>query len=208
MSRAQLLFAALALAGAAPAAGDDEPEAVYAKYHGAVLAGDKDGVLNTGTEAQRVQMEAKSAAQVAAQIKAMAAPMPATWELRAKVVAPDGQSARLWLGGPGKRLVDGKPEPLYALVFMVLQRAEWKVAAAGWSNRDPGLPDQASLPKAYTPPAPTAAQKAGANRPMSQSPSLRPVGSLDSTPERKFGQQKPPCEFKPVMTAEDLENCR
>jgi hypothetical protein len=34
------------------------------------------------------------------------------------------------------------------------------------------------------------------------------VGSITGAPERKLGQAKPPCVFKPVMTAEDLENCK
>ena len=46
------------------------------------------------------------------------------------------------------------------------------------------------------------AQKAAA-------PSRAPiVGALGGEPERKLGVQKPPCVYKPVMSAEDLENCR
>jgi hypothetical protein len=209
--KSTLLAIALALALQAFAAlAADEPEAVYAKYHRAVLDGKADEMLRYATDAQRAQMEARSEAQNASQLKAMAKPMPPSFELRAKIVSPDGQTARLWLTGPGKPLADGKAEPLYALAFLMLQHLEWKVAAAGWSNRDPGLPDMASVPKPYAPAARQAApQKAGLpERPVSQAPSTRPVGALDSGPERKLGKQKPPCEFKPVMTAEDLENCK
>ena len=204
----------LLLAGAAGAAGDDEPEGVYAKFHAAVLAGNVDEVLRQGTEAQRVQMAQMSEERRKAQLKALGAQMPPSYALRAKKLSPDGQSAQLWLSGPGKAPAGGKPETLYATVFLVMQRAEWKVAAAGWSSRDPGLPPSVSetglepgpyVPSNTTSPAAAAAQK---QRPLSQSPSTQPVGSLNSAPERKFGQQKPPCEFKPVMTAEDLENCR
>ena len=58
------------------------------------------------------------------------------------------------------------------------------------------------------------AKKAAAKAPAApkaapaQSRSTLPVGALDSAPDRKFGEQKPPCVYKPVMTAEDLENCR
>jgi hypothetical protein len=31
---------------------------------------------------------------------------------------------------------------------------------------------------------------------------------MEAAPERKLGTQKPPCVYKAVMTAEDLENCR
>jgi hypothetical protein len=207
-----LPLALLPLAGVA--AGDDEPEAVYAKFHRAVLTGNVEEMLRQGTEAQRVQMAPMSEEQKKAQLKAIGALMPPKYELRAKKVAPDGQSAQLWLSGPGKAPAGGKPETLYATVFLVMQRAEWKVAAAGWSSRDPGLPPNVSetgrdpgpyVPTNTTSPAAAAVQK---QRPVSQSPATQPVGSLNSAPERKFGQQKPPCEFKPVMTAEDLENCR
>jgi hypothetical protein len=34
------------------------------------------------------------------------------------------------------------------------------------------------------------------------------VGSTTGAPGRKLGTQKPDCVFKPVMTAEDVENCK
>jgi hypothetical protein len=34
------------------------------------------------------------------------------------------------------------------------------------------------------------------------------IGSLDASPERKLGTQKEPCVYKPVMTAEDMANCK
>jgi hypothetical protein len=35
------------------------------------------------------------------------------------------------------------------------------------------------------------------------------VGSMDSLePGRKLGVAKPECVYKPVMTAQDVENCR
>jgi len=220
MRRVQVCLAALALAAAQPlaAAADDEPEAVYAKYHRAVLAGNVEEVLRTGTEAQRAQMASKSAAQNAAQLKAMAATMPPTYALRGTILDPSGQNARLYLSGPGAAPAGGTPATLYATVFMVMQRAEWKVAAAGWSNRDPGLPPQASqagrdpgtyAPTNTSPPAaprrPGAPQRTSAE---SRAGATLPVGALDSAPERKLGVQKPPCVYKPVMTAEDLENCK
>ena len=34
------------------------------------------------------------------------------------------------------------------------------------------------------------------------------VGSTSAPPERKLGIAKEPCVYKPVMTAEDMENCK
>jgi len=31
---------------------------------------------------------------------------------------------------------------------------------------------------------------------------------VGAPPERKLGTARPPCVYKPVMTAEDVENCR
>ena len=55
-----------------------------------------------------------------------------------------------------------------------------------------------------------AARKAAAKKPAAAAPAAATpaVGTLDAAPERKFGTQKEPCVYKPVMTAQDLENCK
>ena len=52
------------------------------------------------------------------------------------------------------------------------------------------------------------AKKPAAKKAAAKPAATPPVGSIDAAPERKFGTQKEPCVYKPVMTAEDLENCR
>jgi hypothetical protein len=214
MLRTPLVLAALALtlAAALPPAAAQDPESAYAKFHRALVGGNLEGVLQNSPDAHRSQMAGLSPDQKAGWLQSMAARVPGTYTLRAKSVNPDGQGASLYLSGPGKVLVGGKPETLYGTAQMVQQRGEWKVAGIEWSNMDMGIPEQA---KPYAPGAPAAEQAAPAAKSAPPSAAAQKaaraapvVGSMDSAPERKLGTQKPPCVYKPVMTQEDLDNCR
>jgi hypothetical protein len=180
-----------------PAAAAEAPEAVYAKFHRAIAAGELEEMLRYATEAQRREVAAMSAAQKAAQLKMMSTLMPRAFLLKNKTFNPDGQRARLLVSGPGPLQAGEKPETLYGTINMVMQGGDWKVADVTWGNQPPAEQAQAAKPAANTSPA--------AAPPKSAAPV---VGSMDSAPARKLGKQKPPCEFKPVMTAEDLENCK
>ena len=52
------------------------------------------------------------------------------------------------------------------------------------------------------------AKKPAAKKAAAKPAATPPVGSIDAAPERKFGTEKEPCVYKPVMTAQDLENCK
>jgi hypothetical protein len=99
---------------------------------------------------------------------------------------------------------------LYGTITMVNEQGEWKVATADWSNIAPAgvaaRPASRAAPSAATKPA------APAPSPRSAAPAPRSggamVGSTSAPPERKLGIAKEPCVYKPVMTAEDIENCR
>ena len=140
-----------------------------------------------------------SPAQREAQAKMAGAMMPRGFLLRNKTVAPGGQSARLIVSGPGQPLMGDKPETLYGTIQMVMQRGEWKVGESDWTNQQP-----AALTQPARPAAKAAAQPAA---PISTR-STPVVGSMDAAPARKLGKAKEPCVFKPVMTAEDMANCR
>ena len=105
------------------------------------------------------------------------------------------------LSGAGPVMLGDKPETLYGTIRMVMQRGDWKVGESSWSNSVPVMsqpaPKPATAPSSGKVAAPTPKQK-----------STAPIGSLDGAPEKKLGKQKPTCVFKPVMTAEDLENCK
>ena len=54
-----------------------------------------------------------------------------------------------------------------------------------------------------TPPA-----KAKKEAAPKKAPATPVVGSMDAAPEKKLGAAKEPCVYKPVMTAQDMENCK
>ena len=212
MPRARILFAVLALAAALPLAAAEEPEAVYAKFHRALFAADLEEMLRYAPDAQRAEMAAMSPAQKSASLKMMAVLLPRAYVLKDKSIAPGGQAARLVLTGTAAQLVNGKPETVYGTIRMVMQRGEWKVAESDWNNTAPPMAQPAAKP-APAPAAQPAAKAAGApaaaaQKATPQSRSTPPVGALESAPARKFGTQKPPCVYKPVMTQEDLDACR
>ena len=41
-----------------------------------------------------------------------------------------------------------------------------------------------------------------------KAPATPVIGSMDAAPEKKLGAAKEPCVYKPVMTAQDMENCK
>lgn len=197
-----LLAATLLLPAAALAA--DEPEVVYGKFHRAAVTGDLNEMQRYLPEPHRNQIAAMSAAQKDAEAKMLAAMMPRAFTLKQKVVNPDGQGARLIVAGPDGAATGTMAQTLYGIIRMVMERGEWKVGDSNWSNDKPA---PLATPRAAAPAGSAAPQKAAA--PARAAPGSPPVvGSMSGASERKFGTAKPPCVYKPVMTAEDVENCR
>jgi hypothetical protein len=199
-------FLCLAAMAAPTAGAAEEPDAVYGRYHRAAAAGDLAEMAQYAQAAQRAELLSMSAAQKAAMVKMLAATLPRAIALRNKSVAPDGKSARLLVSGPGDTQPGDKPETLYGTIRMVVEGGEWKVGETEWTNNAPaGL---ASAPASRAAPA---AAKSATPAPAAKVPARSGgglVGSTSNPPERKLGQAKEPCVYKPVMTAEDLENCR
>jgi hypothetical protein len=183
----------------APAA--DEPDAVYGRYHRAAAAGNLAEMAQHAQAAQRAELLAMSAAQKSAMVKMLAATMPRAFSLSNKTVSRDGKSARLLVSGPDAAQEGEKPEMLYGTIRMVMEGANWKVGETEWSN---------SAPAGFA--APAGAKSAVPASAKSVAPVRRTggglVGSTASPPERKLGIAKEPCVYKPVMTAEDVENCK
>lgn len=179
----------------------EEPEAVYAKYHRAAASGDLAEMNKYGPDARRAELAAMSAAQKDASVKMLAATMPRAHTLRDKRVNPDGRSARLIVSGQGSDFADGKLEVLYGTVRMVMERGEWKVDETSWSNEPPG-----SLAAAR--PAGSASGDKAAPKAAAKAQGAPVVGATSAAPIRKLGAARPPCVYKPVMTAEDMENCK
>jgi hypothetical protein len=201
--------AAFVLLLALPALAAEEPDAAYARFHRAVVTGDVDEVLSHGGSQLRTDLSGLSPAQRDAELKMLAASMPRAFTVRQKNVARDGKSAQLLLSGPGGSVLDAKSETLYGSVRMLLERGGWKVAVAKWDNQPPaGLQPAGAAAQKSAAQRPAAAAPASAPKPVAQPRGAPLVGSVNATPERKLGVTKEPCVYKPVMTAEDIENCR
>ena len=89
---------------------------------------------------------------------------------------------------------------MYGTVSMLIENGEWKVDETNWSGDRPAI---LAAPKPSA--APAAADKAV---PKYSGKGAAVVGSPTATPGRTLGEAKPPCVYKPVMTAADLEACK
>ena len=222
MKAALALLLCLALLPAARAA--DPPENVYASFHRAAVAGDLDRMLLYAPAARRKEMARLPPAQKAAQAKIIGAMLPRTYVIQAKTVDASGLSLHVsGMSTPPK----GQPsEMLYGSVQMHQEGGDWKVGRMNWSNKPPtgaaaGKKPAPSVAAAKPPtgryavnlelgvaPGSPAAKPAPAVPAVRTGP-VRPSGTtVGTTPERKLGTAKPPCVYKPAMTAEDLENCK
>jgi hypothetical protein len=195
-SKIRSIAAAIFLLLPCAARAADEPEAVYAKYHRAAMAGELDEMLMYGPAARRAEMAGASEARRVAALKMAQFMVPRAFKLERKTVARNGRSALLIVSGPWAS-TGGRMDTTYGTVSLVSENGQWTVDDATWSTEKPAI---LSTPS----PAPPAAAKARA-----QGATGAPVvGTTSSPPVRKLGEAKEPCVYKPVMTAEDMERCR
>ncbi len=183
LTAAIVLLALLPLAALAA----EEPEAVYAKFHRATMAGELDEMLKYGPAQRRAEMRGLSEAHREAALKMAQFMMPRAFTLERKTVHAKGR-ATLIVSGPGDAGRQ-KLETIYGVVTMLMENGEWKVDESSWSNEKPVI---------LATPKPAAS---GKGAPV--------VGSMSSaTPGRTLGTAKEPCVYKAVMTAQDMANCR
>ena len=191
----RLAILLLLVAFAAGAA--EEPEVVYGKFHRAIATGNLDELLKHAPAARRAEMAGMSDAQKDAQIKMLSMMLPKAFTLMSKSVAPNGQSARLVVTGPGQPIIQGaRPETMYGNVKMIVEGGEWKVDELAWSNERPAgvMPANPPQTKIVDPKPAPAKPAAKAAAPVSSAPVLGPA--------------KAECVYKPVMTDEDMKRCR
>jgi hypothetical protein len=181
-SAAAALF--LLLPCTAPA--QEDPESVYGKFHRALRAGNLAEMTRYGTPTGGAQVAAMPPEQRKAMLEMMKKLIPQNYSITGKEISPDGNRATLRATGTATSLFGGKQETQYSSIRLLKQGGEWKVDESSWSNTPPAGPLKA------------AAKPQGA--PV--------VGSTSAAPPRTLGTAKPECVYKPVMTDEDIENCR
>ena len=138
--RAALLpLFALALLAAAPARAQptEPPEAVYAKYHRALLAGSADEAARYVPEAQKKELAALSAEDKLAAMRRLSQVVPRSYLLKSKAVEVKDFRVRLVVSGPGQLRPQDKPEILYGAIRMDVENGAWKVAESRWSTTPP-----------------------------------------------------------------------
>ena len=197
------LLTLLAL-GAVPAHAADEPEVVYGKFHRAAMAGDLDEMLKYGPAQRRAEMRGLPEAHRDASLKLVRSMMPRAFKLERKSVGSTGRAATLIVSGPWQG-GDAGMETMYGTIRMLVENGECKVDEASWNTVKPAV-----LSTPTPAPAPNAADKAGISARGAAAKGGAPVvGSMESgTVGRKLGAAKPECVYKPVMTAQDMENCK
>ncbi len=139
-ARAALLpLFALALLAAAPARAQptEPPEAVYAKYHRALLAGSADEAARYVPEAQKKELAALSAEDKLAAMRRLSQVVPRSYLLKSKAVEVKDFRVRLVVSGPGQLRPQDKPEILYGAIRMDVENGAWKVAESRWSTTPP-----------------------------------------------------------------------
>jgi hypothetical protein len=205
---AAALIALLPLA--APA--QQDPESVYARFHRSLHAGDLATMIRYGSEPGASELRKTPPDQAKGMLELMKKLVPQSYTIVGKDLSPDGSRATLRATGRGASLFGDKQETQYGTIKMVKQGGEWKVDESSWDGKPhaAGAKPAAPAPAAAAAPKPAAAKPAPAKPQDAARPKSAPpvVGSMDSASERKLGTQKPPCVYKPVMTAEDMEACR
>lgn len=132
--RHALYACAMFVLGCAGASAQEDPEAVYARLHRALLAGNAEEVAGYSTAATRAELAAKPQAERNALMRAMAQAAPRTYTVTEKSIAPDGKSATL--RGTGISEFQTRAEAYLTASFRKEGEA-WKVAIWAWSNQKP-----------------------------------------------------------------------
>lgn len=132
--RQALYGCALFLASSTVALAQEDPEAVYAKLHRAVLAGNADEVMTHVAAATRAELAAKPQAEREAMIRGMAQALPKTYAITEKSIAADGNSAVL--RGAGISEFQVRAESYLSASFRKEGEA-WKATTWAWSNQKP-----------------------------------------------------------------------
>jgi len=128
MMRALLLALLIAL----PAHAEDSPEAVYAKFHQAGLAGNFQEMRRWGTAAKGAEIAAMPAALQQSMMSLLAAILPQAYTVDGRTV--DEVQATLNVSAKQQSGL------VYGLITLLKENGEWKVDEAKWGEPPPPPP--------------------------------------------------------------------
>jgi hypothetical protein len=180
-------LAALLASFAGAARAWEEPDAVFAKYHRAIMAGNAEEMIRLTPAARRAELAARKESE----LRRLTAALPAAYALEQKVVSRDGQSARLIYSAPGEAFEVPRAGAQFGIVRMALEGGEWRLVDQSWAREKP----------AELAPARSQASEGGRVRDMTRA-NHRPV------PPPVLRVARPGCTYKGVMSDEEIARCR
>ena len=111
----------------------EDPEAVYRRFHAAMVAGDLDAMMRDMPAARHremAQMPEKDRKTVANMFMAI---MPKAITITETTVAADGASAALEARGEGDSL-GGGTEEMTGRIHMIIEHGAWKIDTSNWKS--------------------------------------------------------------------------
>jgi hypothetical protein len=204
----------------------DTPEAVYQKFHDAMLKGDMDAMLQLSPAAIKEEMATYPPEQSQEMLTMMGKLLPKTFSVVGLEPGADPDTATLYARGMGVSLMDEKPKMQYGMISMVKEGGKWTVSEQSWNNKPPkGMPKSsgsAPAPAAASaaPPAPAAPEPAPAAVAPATSPAPPPVAAAPvaavqtappptpAVPPKAPEKKKPACIIKQVMSNAEIDACR
>jgi len=193
----------------------DDPESAYLRLHRATLAQNLNEMMLYASEERRAELLTYAGNPVP--LRLVSSMMPRVYSVRSLATSPDGTRARMRATGTFSFM--GTTAPTFGVVELVREAGGWKVDKFEWTGDKPpgfdaavaqspvrrgssaGTEKAAATPAAIEPkPAPAGEQELAdqTSAPVTASP---PPGMVERSRNRA------PCEIKPVMSDEDLENC-
>jgi hypothetical protein len=202
---------ALALAAPCAAGAQDDPESAYLRLHRATLAQNLNEMMLYASEERRAELITYAGNPVP--LRLVSSMMPRVYTVRSLATSPDGTRARM--RATGSFTFMGSTAPSFGVVDLVREAGGWKVDKFEWTgDKPPGF--DAAVAQAPVRRGATGGQEKAAAAEPKPAPEVAPERSVqtfapvtESPPPGMVerSRNRTPCEIKPVMTDEDLQNC-
>ena len=184
----------------------DAPEAVYQKFHDAMLNGDMDTILQLSPASIRAEMAAYPPEQNKEGLAMMTELLlPKTFSVLGFEPGADANATTLYASGMGHSLMSDEPEKHYGTISMVKEGGDWKVGGANWNNKPPKnlpkSPAPATAAASAAPPAPAAPVVPDATTPVPAAPVAPAATAAPAAPSPDPGVDVPPAQAAPVAAA-------
>jgi len=212
------LLLALALAAPWVAKAQDDPESAYLRLHRATLSHNLNEMMLYASSERRAELTTYAGDPI--RLKLASSMMPRIYTVRSLATSPDGTRARM--RATGSFTFMGTTAPTFGVIDMVRETGGWRVDKFEWTGDKPAgfdaavaqAPVRRSVTSGTEKPAVAEAPKAAPEAsklevlPAERAvPASAPVATSPPPGMVERSRNRSPCEIKPVMTDEDLQNC-